>query len=222
MHTLAVLPVKRFTAAKQRLAEGLEPWARQVLAEAMVRDVLTALGRVRGLCGVLVVTNEPRASAPALEAGAEVLPDEEDAGQSPAAAAGVARASELGAERVLLVPGDCPALEPAEVDELLAERLAPPAVTIVSDRHGTGTNALLLAPPGTIAPAFGAGSFARHSAAAQAAGATVVVREPASLLLDVDTAGDLEALRAVLAARTGPRLRTDHVLDAIAGRSPVA
>ena len=67
MHTLAVLPVKRFTAAKQRLAEGLEPWARQVLAEAMVRDVLTALGRVRGLGGVLVVTNEPRASAPALD-----------------------------------------------------------------------------------------------------------------------------------------------------------
>jgi 2-phospho-L-lactate guanylyltransferase len=222
MHTIAVLPVKRFTAAKQRLTEGLEPWARQVLAEAMVRDVLTALGRVRGLGGVLVVTNESRASAPALAAGAEVLADEEDAGQSPAAAAGVARALELGAERVLLIPGDCPALEPAEVDELLAERLAPPAVTIVSDRHGTGTNALLLAPPGAIAPAFGAGSFARHSVAAEAAGATVAVREPASLLLDVDTSADLEALRAALAARGGPRLRTDHVLDAIAGRSPVA
>ncbi len=222
MHTIAVLPVKRFTAAKQRLAEGLEPWVRQVLAEAMVRDVLTALGRARGLGGVLVVTNEPRASAPALAAGAEVLPDEEDAGQSPAAAAGVARALELGAERVLLVPGDCPALEPAEVDELLAERLAPPAVTIVSDRHGTGTNALLLAPPGAIAPAFGARSFARHSAAAKAAGATVAVRVPASLLLDVDNSADLAALRAALAARSGPRLRTDHVLDAIAGRSPVA
>ena len=222
MHTIAVLPVKRFTAAKQRLAEGLEPWARQVLAEAMVRDVLTALGRVRGLGGVLVVTNESRARAPALAAGAAVQPDEEDAGPSPGAAVGVARAMELGAERVLLIPGDCPALEPAEVDELLAERLAPPAVTIVSDRHGTGTNALLLAPPGAIAPAFGAGSFARHSAAAEAAGATVAVREPASLLLDVDTSADLEALRAALAARGGPRLRTDHVLDAIAGRSPVA
>ena len=31
MHTLAVLPVKRFTAAKQRLAEGLEPWTREDL-----------------------------------------------------------------------------------------------------------------------------------------------------------------------------------------------
>jgi 2-phospho-L-lactate guanylyltransferase len=222
MHTVAVLPVKRFTAAKQRLADGLEPWVREVLAEAMVRDVLTALSRVRGLGGVIVVTNESRAQAPARAAGAEVLDDEAESGQSPAAAAGVARATELGAERVLLVPGDCPALEPGEVDELLAESAEPPAVTIVPDRHGTGTNALLLAPPAVMAPAFGEGSFARHHAAAEAAGATPAVRHPASLLLDVDTSGDLEALRAALAARRGSRLRTDDVLDAIAGRTSVA
>jgi 2-phospho-L-lactate guanylyltransferase len=222
MHTLAVLPVKRFGAAKQRLAESLQPWAREVLAEAMVRDVLSALGRVRGLGGLIVVSDEPRARAPALEAGAELLPDAAEAGQSPAAAAGVARALELGAERVLLVPGDCPALEPAEVDELLAERPGAPAVTIVPDRHGTGTNALLLAPPTAIAPAFGEGSFARHRTAAEAAGAAVRVGEPPSLLLDVDTSGDLDALRAALAARRGRRLRTEDVLDAISGRAPVA
>src|SRR4051794_23889216 len=138
MHTLAVLPVKRFTAAKQRLAVGLEPWARELLAEAMVGDVLTALGRVRGLEGVVVVTDEPRAIAPARAAGAEVLPDRTEAGQSPAAVAGIERATELGAERVLLVPGDCPALDADEVDELLAPESDAPAVTIVPDRHGTG------------------------------------------------------------------------------------
>jgi 2-phospho-L-lactate/phosphoenolpyruvate guanylyltransferase len=222
MHTLAVLPVKPFGAAKQRLAEGLEPWAREILAEAMVRDVLSALGQVRRLGGLVVVTNEPRARGPALAAGADVLPDTAAAGQSPAACAGVARATELGAERVLLVPGDCPVLDPAEVDDLLSERTEAPRVTIVPDRHGTGTNALLLAPPTAIAPAFGEGSFARHHAAAEAAGAAVATREPASLLLDIDTSGDVEALRTALAARRGPRLRTEHVLDAIAGRAPVA
>jgi 2-phospho-L-lactate guanylyltransferase len=222
MHTIAVLPVKRFAAAKQRLTEGLEPWAREILAEAMVRDVLSALGRVRGLGGVIVVTNEPRTNGPALAVGAEVVADRADAGQSPAAAAGLGRAAELGAERVLLVPGDCPALDPDELEGLLAERALPPAVTIVPDRHGTGTNALLLAPPPVIEPAFGEGSFARHRAAAEAAGAAVRVREPGTLLLDVDTSSDLEALRAVLRARRGPRLRTDDVLDAIARRTPVA
>jgi 2-phospho-L-lactate/phosphoenolpyruvate guanylyltransferase len=222
MHTLAVLPVKRFGAAKQRLAEGLDPWAREILAEAMVRDVLSALGQVRRLGGLIVVTNEPRARAPALAAGADVLPDPAKAGQSPAATAGVTRATELGAERVLLVPGDCPALDTDELDELLGEASDSPAVTIVPDRHGTGTNALLLAPPDVIAPSFGEGSFARHRAAAEEAGVAPRVREPASLLLDVDTSRDLEALTAALATRRGPRLRTGHVLDAIAGRAPVA
>ena len=70
-------------------------------------------------------------------------------------------------------------------------------MTIVPDRHGTGTNALLLAPPDVIAPAFGQGSCARHRAAAEASGARVAVAEVASLALDVDTPDDLDALRGV-------------------------
>jgi 2-phospho-L-lactate guanylyltransferase len=212
VRTFAILPVKRFPAAKQRLSDGLEPGMREMLAEAMVRDVLTALGRVRGLEGVIVVTNEPRAAGPALEGGAEVVPDGREAGQSPAAEAGIERALARGAERVLLVPGDCPALDPNEVEALLRELAAGPAVTIVPDRHGTGTNALLLAPPDAMAPAFGEGSFARHTAAARDAGAALTIRRPSSLLLDVDTAGDLAALRTALAARTGPPLHTTTAL----------
>jgi 2-phospho-L-lactate/phosphoenolpyruvate guanylyltransferase len=198
MRTFAVLPVKRFGAAKQRLTDGLEPGARERLAEAMVRDVLAALAQAPTLDGVVVVTNEPRAAAPARAAGAEVIPDAAETGQSPAATAGVVRALELGAERVLLVPGDCPALAPDEVEALLADPAPAPAVTIVPDRHGTGTNALLLTPPQAIEPAFGEGSFARHTAAAARAGATLSVQTPPSLLLDVDTASDLAVLRETL------------------------
>ena len=74
---------------------------------------------------------------------------------------------------------------------------------IVPDRHGSGTNALLLDPPTVITPAFGPGSFARHAALAHAAGATVRVRRLPSLELDVDTPGDLAALRAALGAARG-------------------
>ena len=77
-----------------------------------------------------------------------------------AALRGIDAALERGAERVLLVPGDCPALDPAEVSALLAHDAG---VVIVPDRHGAGTNALLLTPPDVMAPAFGEGSFARHS-----------------------------------------------------------
>ena len=69
-------------------------------------------------------------------------------------------------------------------------------MVIVPDRHGSGTNALLLEPPQVMPPSFGAGSFARHAALARAAGAEVKVSELPSLSLDVDTPADLAALRS--------------------------
>jgi 2-phospho-L-lactate/phosphoenolpyruvate guanylyltransferase len=151
-HTVAILPVKRFGAAKQRLDNDLSEGTRRALAEAMVTDVLIALRRAKSIDEVLVVSGETMAVA--LAAGydaAAVVDDPEDAGHSAAALRGIAAAIERGATRVLLVPGDCPALDPAELDDLLAdadaEAAGDPAVVVVPDRHGDGTNALLLTPP---------------------------------------------------------------------------
>jgi len=206
MRTVAVLPVKSFGRAKQRLRPaGVD---RAELAAAMVGDVLEALGAVRGLDGVVVVSAEHLADR---TAGIEWVHDPVEAGQSAAALRGVRAAVARGAGRALLVPGDCPALDPAEVDELLAS--AAPGVVIVPDRHGSGTNALLLDPPTVLTPAFGPGSFARHAALAHAAGATVRVGRLPSLELDVDTPGDLAALRAALAAGHGAAPRTRALLE---------
>jgi len=204
--TLAVLPVKSFGRAKQRLGDAVA--GRPALAEAMARDVIEALGVVRGLDGVIVVSGELRIE------GTEVVDDPVEAGQSAAASLGVRAAVARGAQRVFLVPGDCPALDPAEVDGLLAGTAE--GVVIVPDRHGSGTNALLIAPPEVMAPAFGPGSFARHAALARAAGATVRVSRLPSLELDVDTPGDLEALRAALRARGGGAARTRALLERLA------
>jgi 2-phospho-L-lactate/phosphoenolpyruvate guanylyltransferase len=216
MHTVAVLPVKSFGRAKQRLGEALGSSERGELARAMVGDVLAALRAVSGLDAIVVVTAEPAAAGAAEAAGAVVVHDPEEAGQSPAAARGVAAAVERGAERVLLVPGDCPALDPWEVERLLAEPHAPPHVTIVPDRHGSGTNALLITPPDALAPAFGPGSLARHAAHAHAAGVPVTVSDVPSLGLDVDTPGDLAALRGALAARRSGAAGTRAALDRLA------
>ena len=84
---------------------------------------------------------------------------------------------------------------------------------IVPDRHGSGTNALLLSPPGVIEPSFGPGSFARHAARAHAAQTVVRVAEVRSLGLDVDTPDDLQALRDALAARPNAAPRTRELLE---------
>jgi 2-phospho-L-lactate guanylyltransferase len=210
MTTIAILPIKRFDRAKQRLGAGLDPEARKTLAEAMVRDVLAALAEVRSLYRLVVVTGDPRARALARAHDAVIVDDGSERGQSAAATVGTRRAAELGAERVVLVPGDCPALDPEELDGLLGIDDDPPAVTIVPDRHGTGTNALLLAPPDVIEPAFGPGSFERHVAAAREAGARLAVAHVPSLALDVDTPEDLAALRGA-----GIRRATAGVIAAL-------
>jgi 2-phospho-L-lactate guanylyltransferase len=197
--TVAILPVKRFGASKTRLEGDLTEGTRRALAEAMVTDVLIALRRATGVDEVLVVTGESVAEA--LAAGfdaAAVVDDPHDDGHSAAALRGVAAAVERGATRVLLVPGDCPALDPSQVDALLRRPEAGPEVVVVPDRHGSGTNALLLTPPEVMEPAFGPGSRERHVLRAREAGVAVEVVEVPTLGLDVDTPGDLEALQAAL------------------------
>ena len=204
MRTLAVVPVKTFDIAKQRLARALARGSRESLAQAMFADVLGALRRAERVERVAVVTAD--ATADSLSRGlATVLRDHAQAGQSAAALIGIQHALSAGFERVLLVPGDTPLIDERDVDALLdrtaASRLA---VGIVADRHGTGTNALVLAPPDALEPSFGPGSLARHTEAADAAGLSYRVEDAPSLAHDVDTPEDLEALSIVLSeTRTG-------------------
>ncbi len=201
MRTLAVLPVKSFDAAKGRLRGRLDPAARAALAEAMLGDVLAAIARASEIDGVAVVTAEARADAVARSAGAQVLADPHEAGQSAAVAIGIDRALAGGCDRVLLVPGDTPLLAPADLDGLCGRAAAARlGAAIVSDRHGTGTNALLLRPPDALVPSFGLNSLARHVASAQRAGVVHAVERIAALELDVDTPEDLAALDARLRA----------------------
>ena len=84
--------------------------------------------------------------------------------------------------------------------------------SIVPDRHGTGTNALLLTPPDVIEPAFGPDSRARHEQAAADAGVPCTVEEVETLALDVDTVRG--SRRAAHGARQPPRRRGAHARDA--------
>lgn len=211
MNAIAVLPVKRFGAAKQRMAAGITGGQRRDLAEAMVADVLEAIGRARTIERTIVVTGDPIAQELAAATGAEVVPDPEDAGHVEAAQAGIARAEADGAERVVLLAGDCPMLDPRELDRLLTG-VPGNYVGVVPDRHGTGTNALLLSPPNAIVPAFGEGSRDRHVEAARKAGVPFGIEELPSIELDLDTPADVIALTRELGKQRGRAKRTAKAL----------
>jgi 2-phospho-L-lactate guanylyltransferase len=210
MRATAVVPVKRFAAAKSRLGPGVEATRKPELVAAMVADVLEAIGRARMVERTIVVSQEPGAVALAAAAGAELVSDFDDASHSAAAMAGARAAAAVGARCVALLPGDCPLLDPRELDKMLTG-VPDPYVAVIPDRHGTGTNALVLAPPDAIEPSFGEGSKERHVAAARAAGVPFGVEELPSLGLDLDTPADIVAL-TMRVERSGGARRTAKAL----------
>jgi 2-phospho-L-lactate guanylyltransferase len=229
MRATAIIPVKRFGAAKQRLLEALDRPQRAALARAMLADVLAATLGAELVERVIVVTGERRAERVALRHGRttrtslEVMRDPKDVGHSQAATLGIVRAKALGAGCAALLPGDCPLLAAAELDAALS-RMREGRVAVVPDRHGSGTNALLLAPADAIGPAFGPGSLARHVERVGRAGYETAIEPLESLGLDVDTPEDLAALEDVLgaeperAAATSAELARLGRLERLAGR----
>jgi 2-phospho-L-lactate guanylyltransferase len=218
MRTAAILPVKRFSLAKQRLGESVTEQLRLDLARAMVGDVLVALSRCKAIELTIVVTNEPSVTAAAEYTGAIVVADTAENGQSAAVSIGIERALAEKAERALCIPGDCPALDPGELDALL--QAAPEAVVVIPDRHGSGTNGLLLSPPDALSPSFGPDSRSRHEQLARDAGTSWRTEPLASLQLDIDTGADLAVLRERLAGDRGQAPRTRSVLARVQADIP--
>jgi 2-phospho-L-lactate guanylyltransferase len=189
-----LLPVKDLRNAKQRLAGVLTPDERFGLASAMLADTIRAVRGVRTAERIFVVTNyEPLMDA-ARENGWEILLEERQISESVSVDAASRECQERGVTSLLRLPLDVPLVEARDIDELLAVECAPPTMVIVPSRDGTGTNALLRTPPTLFASHFGSGSYAKHCAEAERAGAQILQRRNPRLEMDVDDEADLRAL----------------------------
>jgi 2-phospho-L-lactate guanylyltransferase len=202
----AIIPVGTLEGAKTRLGEMLDAEERRDLVEGLLaRTVLAALD-VTSLGDVLVVSPDLEVLRRASAIGARTLRQRSDglnAGLREARVDVVAG----GATAILVIPIDLP-LVTAEAIEVVTTPLAtePDAdgalVVIVSDRHGTGTNALGLRPPDVIDFAFGRGSRQAHLAAGATAGATLIELD-GPLTVDLDTPDDLVFVESTESERIG-------------------
>ena len=188
-----VVPVKRFSNAKTRLASLLSAAERESLAQAMLNDVLSALGQSRLVAGVLVVSREVRARYMAERAGGLFL-EESGSGLSAAVTQGGHWLAVHGQRDMMMLPGDVPLVSAQEIDRVITAHRGAPAVTMVPDREHDGTNALAVNPTDVMSFAFGSGSFAKHRQAAEAAGITPSVVQLPGLALDIDNPIDLQTL----------------------------
>jgi 2-phospho-L-lactate/phosphoenolpyruvate guanylyltransferase len=220
VHTTAIVPVKGLSVANGRLNGLLSAEERNELAEALFLDLMLKLPRSRSIDDALIVTADASIARQARWYGHKVLVQKADEGHSEAAAAGARAAKAEGAERVAMLPVDCPMLDMDELDSHVGR--SPRTVLIIPDRHGTGTNGLVLAPPDVFLPAFGPDSCARHVSRARASGTSFALERVESMGIDLDTPEDYSLLRDRLLLDPQPAPRTAKVLWELGERTQTA
>lgn len=187
----AVIPVGALDGAKSRLGGVLDAEERHDLALRLADTTIRSAVATPGIAETLVITPDDTVRGVAMAAGARPIL-QRSRGLNAALREARAEALAGGATAMLILPTDLPRVSPAAIGALL-ERLsddAGPLVALVPDRHGRGTNALLLAPPDVIDVCFGGDSHAAHAAAAADAGARFIdLGGP--LTYDLDTPDDL-------------------------------
>jgi len=189
----AVIPVKRLSSAKSRLAPTLSAAGRVALARRLLLSTLDAAQSCSALTGVVVVSADPEVRRLAVARGLAAYPDPpaSDADSLNAAVTlGCRRVTALGALAALVLPIDLPLVSPDVIAQFVW-RAGDAAVGVAPDGAGTGTNALLLRPPLAITPAFGPDSFARHGALARERGTLPTTVALPALSFDLDTPHDL-------------------------------
>ena len=190
MDVAALVPVKAFTQAKQRLGVVLSPAQRRRLAQDLAEGVLAAARDV----AVFVVCDDEEVRRWAERNGATALWTAE-LGLNGAVDDGVRSITRQGfPDHVIVSHADLPL--PASITTIARRGTA----TLVPDVAHDGTNVMSFPLHRPVPAAYGPGSFARHYDSARDAGLPVEVRLDTRLALDIDVASDLThpLLRKVL------------------------
>lgn len=196
--TVALIPVRSLTSGKSRLAGAIGDDRRADLIREMLGDVVAA-AIASGAIGRVIVISPDEA---VLSLAGHLAPDvtvlrqaTDQPGLIAALDQGRSHALGQGAAAMLILFGDLPLLAPGDVRAMVASDAA---VVISPDRHGEGTNALLLRFDSPVVASgdafrfqFGQDSFRRHQAEAGRLGLPVATVVTAGTSLDVDTPADL-------------------------------
>ncbi|MFL5761341.1 MAG: 2-phospho-L-lactate guanylyltransferase [Thermomicrobiales bacterium] len=196
---VAVVPMRSLREGKARLDGALEPAVRTALIRRMLLGVIGAINDSLAVDAVGVVSPDPAALELVLSLGPQVVPVAQSSaapGLNPALERGRTWATERHAAGMLVLFGDLPLLSAPDIQHIV-RRDAP--VVISPDRHGTGTNAILLRSGDESAAAefrflFGPGSYQRHVEEAHRLGLEVATSITPGTAIDLDTPDDLRLL----------------------------
>ena len=191
----AIVPVKPLRRGKSRLAGTLSEDERAELNQSLLQNTLKTFSDLKEVEEVLVISRDPQALAIARHYGARTVREDGQPELNTALRRATVIAQVYATRGVLVLPADLPLVTRDDVLTLIEHVGEPPAVVIAPDRHGTGTNALLISPAGLIEYDFGENSFQRHCERAREAGARLEIVNLPTLGLDLDLPEDLELVR---------------------------
>lgn len=191
----AIVPVKPLRRGKSRLAGTLSEDERTELNRSLLQNTLKTFSDLKEVEEVLVISRDPQALAIARQHGARTVREDGQPELNTALKRATVIAQVYATRGVLILPADLPLVTREDVLTLIERAGEPPSVVIAPDRHGTGTNALLISPAGLIEYDFGENSFQRHCQRAKEAGARLEIVDLPTLGLDLDLPEDLELVR---------------------------
>jgi 2-phospho-L-lactate guanylyltransferase len=193
MLTALLIPVKNLSNAKQRLGEAFDQQHRSLLAEAMLRDVLTAAAGVADRLDVYLVTSDARAKELAREYRVGVIEDTRNESETAAIEVATSWCEQRGYDTTVVVPGDVPLTTSVELHRVLNAAPDEGAVFVPAyDRRGS--NCILRRPASIIKLRFGNDSFLPHCEAMKKTGKPLVILELPGIGLDIDNPHELEML----------------------------
>ena len=202
---VAIIPIGSIDGAKSRLGAVLDAEERRDLVTSLATRTIRAAVEASSVDDVLVITPDDEVRALATELRARPI-RQRSRGLNTGIRQARDEATAAGATAILILPIDLPHVTPDAIDAVVAalDAARAPLVALVPDRHGRGTNALLLAPPDVIEVQFGGDSRDAHASAADQADATFVELD-GPLTIDLDTPDDLLLAQASAGPTGVPR-----------------
>jgi 2-phospho-L-lactate/phosphoenolpyruvate guanylyltransferase len=140
---------------------------------------------------LFVVTSDENAIELAKILGVEIIKETKQEGESTSVDYASKICKNMGAQSVLVIPGDTPLVTPGDVDLILEKERSYPSVVLVPARDDMGTNAIFRKPPDVIPSRFGYDSFKKHINEARQRNIPCEVYNLSTVALDVDEPEDL-------------------------------
>jgi len=190
MSVWAVLPVKPLDRGKSRLANFIAPEERKRLNVQLFYQSLQVLRGLEDVQKVWVVSTDEEVLALARKWKANAFREHGKVGLNEALEQITEYAKEQNVCRLLILPVDLPFVQAKDVTRLLETTLQTPFAVISPDRNRTGTNALLVCPPGALQYCFGEKSFDKHCNQANEKGLPLFIVDLPSLQFDLDNPED--------------------------------